>query len=78
VYSNIPGRPLEYATTILACISVVVTIPIYFFYKKGPEIRRRSKFAESLEENREKSYARRQSVVEGKTAPNEKQLGTRV
>ena len=38
VYTNIPGRPLEYASTILACIAVVVTAPIYVFYKKGPDI----------------------------------------
>ena len=34
MYKNIPGKPLEYATTILACIGVVVVIPIYIFYFK--------------------------------------------
>ena len=34
MYNNIPGKPLEYATTILACIGVVVVIPIYIFYFK--------------------------------------------
>ena len=62
VYSNIPGRPLEYASTILACIAFVVTIPIYIFYKKGPEIRAKSKFAQSLDETREKSREKRKSV----------------
>jgi hypothetical protein len=34
MYSNIPGRPLEYATTILACVGVLVVIPVYIFYWK--------------------------------------------
>jgi len=65
MYTNIPGRPLEYATTILACLAVVVTLPIYVFYKKGPVIRERSKFAQSLDENRQKSKARRGESVSG-------------
>jgi hypothetical protein len=64
MYENIPGRPLEYATTILACISVVVTVPIYVFYKKGPQIREKSKFAQSIDQVRTKSHAkRRESMV---------------
>ncbi|KAF2458667.1 major facilitator superfamily domain-containing protein [Lineolata rhizophorae] len=63
MYSNIPGRPLEYASTILACIAVVVTIPIYIFYWKGPEIRARSKFAESLDKSRKKSVVARKSLA---------------
>jgi hypothetical protein len=54
VYSNIPGHPLEYASTILGCIGVLVVIPIYVFYWKGPEIRARSKFAMTLESDRKK------------------------
>jgi hypothetical protein len=60
MYENIPGRPLEYATTILACIAVVVTVPIYVFYRKGPEIRKRSRFAMSLDAKR---VRRRESRV---------------
>lgn len=49
LYSNIPGKyPLSYASTILACIAIVVTIPIYIFYRKGPIIRSNSKFAQTL------------------------------
>ncbi|KAF2733548.1 putative MFS multidrug transporter [Polyplosphaeria fusca] len=59
MYENIPGRPLEYASTILACLAVLVTIPIYIVYWKGPEIRRRSKFAQSLDKNREASKEKR-------------------
>lgn len=35
MYTNIPGMPYEYASTILACIAILVTIPIYIFYYKG-------------------------------------------
>jgi len=49
LYHNIPGKPLEYASTILACLAIVVTVPIYIVYQKGPVIRQRSKFAQCLE-----------------------------
>lgn len=39
---------LEWPTTILALLAAIFTIPIYIFYWKGPEIRKRSKFAQSL------------------------------
>jgi hypothetical protein len=81
VYENIPGRPLEYASTILACLALVVTMPIYVFYKKGPEIRAKSNFAQSLDQTRQKSIAnrRKSSVgVNGKQSRSEKQLNERV
>ena len=53
MYSNIPGKPLEYASTILACIGVVVCIPVYVFYFNGPYFRERSKFAQTLAAERE-------------------------
>lgn len=59
MYENIPGRPLEYASTILACLAILVTIPIYFVYWKGPEIRAKSKFAESLDKSREVAKEKR-------------------
>jgi len=68
MYENIPGRPLEYASTILACISVVVTLPIYVFYKKGPEIRAKSKFAQSLDESRQKKASKRKDSAVGVSA----------
>jgi hypothetical protein len=49
LYKNIPGRPVQYASTILACLAFVVTIPIYIVYWKGPDIRANSKFAQSLD-----------------------------
>jgi len=51
-YTNIKGRTLEYPSTILACLAFCVTIPIYIFYWKGPQIRARSKFAQTLEHER--------------------------
>lgn len=55
LYKNIGGKyHLLYASTLLACLAVAVTIPIYIFYHKGPQIRAGSKFAQSLEAEREK------------------------
>ncbi|KAG9728511.1 hypothetical protein KCU73_g12357, partial [Aureobasidium melanogenum] len=47
--------------TILAGASVLVVIPIYVFYWKGPVIRDRSKFAKTLAEDRKKEGVRRLS-----------------
>ncbi|RDW62362.1 hypothetical protein BP6252_11795 [Coleophoma cylindrospora] len=49
-FTNIPGRPLEYANTILACISFVLIIAVYVIYWKGPALRKRSPFAEQLKD----------------------------
>ena len=65
MYENIPGRPLEYPTTILACISVVVTIPIYIFYRKGPQIREKSKFAQSLDQKMTQRHEKRKKSRAG-------------
>ena len=62
MYENIPGRPLEYASTILACLAFLVTIPIYIVYKKGPEIRAKSKFAQSLDKSREAGKEKRRKA----------------
>ncbi len=53
VYENV-GRKyrLELPTTILGCLAFCVTIPIYIFYYKGPEIRAKSKFAQVLASDR--------------------------
>lgn len=49
VYSNLgKSHPLEWASTLLGCLSVLVTIPIYIFYFHGPAIRKRSKFAQEI------------------------------
>ena len=62
MYTYIPGPyPLEYASTILACLGVVVVIPVFIFYWKGPEVRRRSKFAQELAADRKANKERRAS-----------------
>lgn len=38
----------EYASTILACVSLLVTVPIYYFYRNGAAIRERSPFAKEM------------------------------
>ena len=64
MYENIGQKyPLEYASTILACLGVLVVIPIYIFYWKGPEVRKRSKFAQELAADRKASEGRRASRV---------------
>lgn len=48
-YENIGGRfHLEYPSTILACISLLLVVSVYVIYWKGPALRQRSKFAQSL------------------------------
>lgn len=58
LYSNL-GRsnPLEWASTLLGFLAILVTIPIYIFYWKGPVIRERSKFAMSLSSEKEANRA---------------------
>ncbi|KAF2638915.1 polyamine transporter 4 [Massarina eburnea CBS 473.64] len=59
MYENIPGRPLVFPTTILACLAFLVTLPIYVVYWKGPQIRENSKFAQSLGKSREEMREKR-------------------
>lgn len=47
------GRNLEYASTILFCISFVLVIAVYVIYWKGPALRKRSPFAQTLANARE-------------------------
>ncbi|KAF7591653.1 hypothetical protein BBP40_001229 [Aspergillus hancockii] len=62
MYTNIGGRfHLQWASTILGCLAILVTIPIYIFYWKGPEIRAKSKFAQTLEADRAQHAGRRAS-----------------
>ncbi|GAV51219.1 hypothetical protein ZYGR_0AD04020 [Zygosaccharomyces rouxii] len=49
LYDNI-GHKFHYqwASTLLGCLGILCTVPIYIFYWKGPEIRKKSKFAQEL------------------------------
>ena len=72
MYSNIGKKyPEEWASTILAILALFITSPIYYFYKKGPEIRMRSKFAQQVAKDRAKQLERRKSGAGG--AANEKE-----
>ena len=66
MYSNIGNKwHVEYASTVLACLSCLVVIPIYVFYWKGPQVRERSKFAQSLAAIRKENKGRRASRLPG-------------
>ncbi|KAI9653474.1 MAG: hypothetical protein M1831_006022 [Alyxoria varia] len=67
MYENIGDKPIEYASTVLACLAFVVTMPIYVFYFYGPQIRARSKFAQELAADRQETEGRRASQLSGST-----------
>lgn len=53
LYNNIGRkRHLQWASTLLGCLAVMVAVPIYIFYWKGPQIRAKSKFAQTLAADR--------------------------
>ncbi|CAK4012316.1 major facilitator superfamily transporter [Lecanosticta acicola] len=58
------GYNLEYACTILACISFVLVIAVYVVYWKGPVLRKRSPFAQQLAGAREQEGGRRSSALD--------------
>ncbi|KAI9642408.1 hypothetical protein NHQ30_009213 [Ciborinia camelliae] len=43
-----PSRSLAYASTLLACISFVLVLAVYVIYWKGPDLRKKSPFAQQL------------------------------
>lgn len=65
-FTNI-GRKhhVEDASTILACIAVVLIVAVYVIYWKGPVLRKRSPFAQQLKAAREEGGGRRVSVIHG-------------
>ncbi|KAM0551844.1 hypothetical protein ACHAPJ_008180 [Fusarium lateritium] len=67
-FSNIgadSGKNLEYASTILFCISFVLVVAVYVIYWKGPALRKRSPFAQQLAGQRQEAIqeGRRGSVA---------------
>lgn len=62
-FTNIGSRPLEYGTTILACIASVLVGAVYVIYWKGPVLRKRSPFAQQLAGEREETGGRRVSRI---------------
>ena len=65
LYSNVGGKfHLAWASTILGCLAVLVSIPIYIFYFHGPFIREKSKFAQTLASDRKHKRERKPSSSE--------------
>ncbi|KAL9031457.1 MAG: hypothetical protein Q9196_000518 [Gyalolechia fulgens] len=65
-YTDIPsfGRlQLVWPTVILGFLALLVTIPIFVFYWKGPAIRARSRFAQTLASDRKTQEERRRSAM---------------
>ncbi|KAL2811553.1 major facilitator superfamily domain-containing protein [Aspergillus cavernicola] len=65
-FENIGGeRHLEYASTILFCISVVLVASVYVIYWYGAELRKRSPFAQQLSASQATgpSHSRRASAI---------------
>lgn len=60
-FENIGGKyHLEYASTILFCISFVLVLAVYVIYWYGPALRKRSPFAQQLSDARKEINARPQ------------------
>ncbi|KAG6281952.1 hypothetical protein E4U48_005693 [Claviceps purpurea] len=63
------GRNLEYASTILFCISFVLVIAVYVIYWKGPQLRARSPFAQRLAEERQGAAPEASATGNAASAP---------
>ncbi|WYZ44184.1 hypothetical protein EsH8_VII_000620 [Colletotrichum jinshuiense] len=59
------GKNLEYACTILFCISFILVIAVYVIYWKGPALRARSPFAQKLADARDDVGGRRVNYAPG-------------
>jgi len=65
LYENIGGDlHLQWGSTILGGISVLVVIPVYVFYVFGPQIRKRSKFAQALAANKDTTHVKDEDLDE--------------
>jgi MFS family permease len=64
-FQNIGSNPLANASTILFCISLLLVVSVYVIYWKGPDLRKRSPFAQQLAGAREDNGGRRASHVPG-------------
>jgi MFS family permease len=65
-FQNIGGENhLAYASTILFAISLLLVVSVYVIYWKGPELRKRSPFAQQLSAARDETGGRRVSSLPG-------------
>lgn len=68
LYTNLSDtHPLQWASTLLAFLAILVTIPIYVFYIYGPQIRARSKFALTLESDRKAAHSEAKHLIKEKS-----------
>ena len=73
MYNNIGEKfHLAWASTLLGCVAVMVAIPIYVFYWKGPQIREWSTFAQVLEADRALHATHRKADAEAAAHNDEK------
>ncbi|GKT91833.1 major facilitator superfamily transporter [Colletotrichum tofieldiae] len=71
------GKNLEYACTILFCISFVLVVAVYVIYWKGPALRARSPFAQKLAGARDDVGGRRSRFFgENRVTPRGTPRGT--
>ncbi|KAF1841676.1 MFS multidrug transporter-like protein [Cucurbitaria berberidis CBS 394.84] len=59
---------VQNSTWVLFALSVVVCIPVFVIYKKGPQIRARSKYAKEIEKERVENEATKQAMGERRRA----------
>ena len=72
------GRNLEYASTILFCIATLLIVAVYIIYWKGPVLRKRSPFAQQLQDARmDNAGGRRVSSLPGLSSRNGSMVGSR-
>ena len=65
LYNNIGGtKHLQWASTLLGGLALVMVIPIYIFYWKGPQIREKSRFAQTLATDRNQHREKRRGSVD--------------
>ncbi|KAI5479608.1 putative MFS multidrug transporter [Pseudohyphozyma bogoriensis] len=67
-FSNIgpSDKHLQYGNTILACIASLLVLAVYVIYWKGPTMRKRSKFAEHLSQQRHEDKLSNEKKSSGK------------
>ncbi|KAI9726624.1 MAG: hypothetical protein M1828_000991 [Chrysothrix sp. TS-e1954] len=65
LYTNLGGSyHLQWASTLLGVLALLMALPIYIFYWKGPQIRKKSKFAQTLEYGRNEHRDKRRKSLE--------------
>ena len=56
------------STWLLFALSAIVVIPVFVIYRKGPQIRARSKYAEEIKKERDENAEKRQAMADRRQA----------